>query len=372
MIAVEKFYHALQSEGVQFYAGVPDSLLKDFCAYVTEHNHNNHIIAANEGGAMGLAMGHHLATGNIPAVYMQNSGLGNIVNPLLSMADKDVYAIPMVMIIGWRGELLDDDNQLKDEPQHKTQGRLTLTMLDVMDIPYVIIDADTADVETIVNNTIKQAKQTSAPVAIIVRKGTFAKYSLSAENNTYPLSRETAIGHFVDNLNDNDVVISTTGMPSRELFEVRAQKGHDHNDFLCVGGMGHASQIAVGVAHAQSHKTVWCLDGDGAVLMHMGALAMHNNTPINHVILNNGAHDSVGGQPTVAFDVDFTAMAKSCGYQWHRCVATENDLRQALQDMRKANKPALLEIRVAKGNRPDLGRPTQTPIETKHKFMQQF
>ena len=377
MIDVAKFYKALQSGGIEFYAGVPDSLLKDFCAYVTEHNQDNHIIAANEGGAVGLAMGHYLATGNIPVVYMQNSGLGNTINPLLSMADKDVYAIPMVMIIGWRGEILQDGTQLKDEPQHKTQGRLTVDMLDTMQVPYVIIDADTPNIESVVQKIIAQTQQTSAPVAVVVRKGTFNKYKLSTAKSPYIMTREQAIGYFVDNLTNNDVVVSTTGMPSRELFEVRKAKGHENTDFLCVGGMGHASQIAVGVAHSQvaqgqDNKTVWCLDGDGAALMHMGALAMHHNMPIHHIILNNGAHDSVGGQPTVAFDVDLMKVAQSCGYKWCQCVDNENELKQALQDMQNAPKPAFLEIRVAKGNRSDLGRPTQTPIDTKQKFMNHF
>ncbi|MGB1361130.1 MAG: phosphonopyruvate decarboxylase [Alphaproteobacteria bacterium] len=367
MISPKEVYETLQNLEVDFYAGVPDSLLKDLCAYITEHNKDNHIISANEGSSVGLAIGHHLATGKVPVIYMQNSGLGNIVNPILSMADKDVYGIPMLMIIGWRGEM-ENGEQLKDEPQHKTQGRLTCEILDAMEIPYVVIDKDT-DIKTVLNDMVAKTKKLSSPVAILVRKGTFEKYSLESTSNGYDMTRENAIEHFVDTLTENDVVVGTTGMPSRELFEVRKAKGHDNNDFLCVGGMGHASSIAVGVAQANTNKTVWCLDGDGALIMHMGALSVNKDYDINHVVLNNGAHDSVGGQPTVAFEIDLVDVAKGNGYKWGKSVATEDELKTALTEIKSAPKPAFLEIRVAKGNRPDLGRPTLTPVETKNIFM---
>ena len=372
MISPKTVYETLQGLNVDFYAGVPDSLLKDFCAYITEKNTDNHIISANEGSAIGLAIGHHLATGKVPVVYMQNSGLGNIVNPVLSMGDKDVYGIPMIMIIGWRGEMLADGTQLKDEPQHKTQGRLTTDILNTMEIPYVVIDAETENIESVLTDMVKKATDTSAPVAVLVRKGTFEKHKLDAPKNPYEMTRENAIGHFVDVLTDNDVVVGTTGMPSRELFEVRKAKGHDNNDFLCVGGMGHASSIAVGVAQSKPNKTVWCLDGDGAMIMHMGSMVVNKDYDINHIVVNNGAHDSVGGQPTVAFDVDLTAIANDCGYKWAKCVDNESDLKTALSEIKSAPKPAFLEIRVAKGNRDDLGRPTKTPVETKYSFMEKI
>ena len=369
MISPQKVYETLKSINVDFYAGVPDSLLKDFCAYITEHNKDNHIIASNEGAAIGLAIGHHLGTGKTPVVYMQNSGLGNIVNPVLSMVDKDVYGIPMVLVIGWRGEMKSDGTQLKDEPQHIKQGRITADLLDTMEIPYVVIDADTADIVRVLKDTVAQAQKDLCPVAILVRKGTFEKYILASEPNGYSMSRESAISTFVDSLTSKDIVIGTTGMPSRELFEVRKEKGQPNNDFLCVGGMGHASSIAVGVAQADTDKTVWCLDGDGALIMHMGALCINKDYDLNHFMVNNGAHDSVGGQPTVAFDVDIVAIAIGSGYKWAKCVDNDVDLQKALVEIKAAPKPALLEVRVSKGNRPELGRPTLTPKQTKRIFM---
>lgn len=370
MIEPKELFEALGERGVSFFAGVPDSLLKDFCAYVTDHAPKEaHVITANEGAAVGLAAGHHLATGQVPVVYMQNSGLGNTVNPVTSLADPEVYGIPMLLIVGWRGE-----PGVKDEPQHVKMGRVTPDVVASMHVEQAVLPDTLDEALPVVEMALARARERKAPFALLVRKGTFGKYKLqAAETNDYPLTREAAIGHVVAALPADTLVVSTTGMPSRELFELREQRGEAHDgDFLTVGSMGHSSQIALGVALEKRDRTVVCLDGDGAVLMHLGGLATIGSlAPANyrHIVLNNGAHDSVGGQPTVAFQVDLCGVARACGYRTVVRAITEQELEAALPEVLSGDGPALLEVRVRRGNRADLGRPTMTPRELKERFM---
>jgi len=294
MISCEKFYHSLLENNISFFTGVPDSLLKNICAYITDHApSNNHIIAANEGAAVGLAIGYHLATGKIPLVYLQNSGFGNTINPLLSIVDPEVYQIPMVLMIGWRGE-----PGVKDEPQHKKQGRVNQALLQAMEIPYSILDHDSQQALLSIKEAAHRAVLNRGPYALLIRKGIFEKYQLLKDDKLdFPLTREMAVKIVVDHLDPQDAVISTTGMTSRELFEYRdfLNQGHD-NDFLTIGGMGHTSQIALGIALQKNDRQVFCLDGDGSVIMHMGSLAVIGTQGIGnfkHIILNNGVHDSV-------------------------------------------------------------------------------
>jgi len=370
MLDPEQFFACLQDHDVSFFTGVPDSLLKDFCACIS-HNAvpHQHIIAANEGGAVALALGHHLATGKIPLVYLQNSGVGNIINPLLSLVDPEVYAIPLLLVIGWRGE-----PGVHDEPQHKKQGRVMLAMLDSMDIPYSIVDTEMEQAKATVAHAYHTAHTTNGPFALIVKKGTFRPYPLPHPSTPMTgLTREEAIQHILDEVRDEDIVVSTTGMPSREVFECRSHhhQGH-HRDFLTVGGMGHASQIALAIALHKTDRTVICLDGDGAVLMHMGALAINGTAPaqnLKHIVLNNGAHDSVGGQPTVGFHIDIASIAKAAGYHTAAQAHTAEGIKEEFGHIRQIRGPNLLEIRIKTGARKDLGRPTLTPVENKQGFM---
>ena len=344
--------------------------MKNLCAYITDNAEaNNHIIAANEGGAIGLAAGYHLATGKIPVVYMQNSGLGNTVNPLMSLTDKLVYNIPVLLIIGWRGE-----PGVKDEPQHRKQGLVTLPLLDAMGIKHEVLVNDEKELSGQLNRTIKHMKETNEAFAIVVKKGTFEDYKLSqAVKTDLTMARERAIQLVADVVGEKDVVVSTTGMISRELFEYRAAKGMSHQqDFLTVGSMGHASQIALGIALSHPSRKVFCFDGDGATIMHTGNMAIVGTvTPKNyyHIIFNNGAHDSVGGQPTVGLQVNIPAIAKACGYKTTLSVDNETELKQMLPTFETHQAPLLLEIKVKKGSRKDLGRPTTTPIENKQALM---
>lgn len=370
MISPKLFYDELNNHGVEFFTGVPDSLLKSLCAYIADNTPaERNVIAANEGGAVGLAAGYHLATGRIPVVYMQNSGLGNTVNPLLSLTDKLVYNIPALLIIGWRGE-----PGVKDEPQHAKQGLVTEALLDAMGIHHEVLVDDEDALGGQLAGAIQYIKQTGEAFALIVRKGTFAPYKLqSAATMPLSLSRERAIQLVASSLSDHDVIVSTTGMISRELFEYRVAAGQGHQqDFLTVGSMGHASQIALGIALNQPQRRVFCFDGDGATIMHAGGLAIIGTmAPDNyyHVVFNNGAHDSVGGQPTVGLKVNIPAIAKACGYKTVLSVDNEVDLIAQLNQLSQIEAPLLLEVKVKKGARADLGRPTTTPIENKTALM---
>lgn len=370
MICSKAFYRTLQSSGIHFYAGVPDSLLKAFCACLSDHaDPETHIIAANEGGAVALAAGYHLATGRVPLVYMQNSGFGNSINPLLSLTDPEVYSIPMLLLIGWRGE-----PGLPDEPQHVKQGSVQGKLLDAVDIPWAVIGPESADFETVVRTMIAQAESEKRPVALLVRKGTFEPYhSIHGEPDTPLLTREEALRVLVPSLEEQDIVVSTTGMLSREVFEIRAshKMGH-HRDFLTVGSMGHCSQIALGIAIQKRSRRVFCIDGDGSLLMHMGSLAITGSRkPANfrHIVINNGAHDSVGGQPTAGFLIDIPALATACGYRESRSVHDRQTLAEGMDWLKEATGPVLLEVRVKKGARKDLGRPDRKPVHNKKQFM---
>jgi phosphonopyruvate decarboxylase len=302
-------------------------------------------------------------------VYMQNSGTGNAVNPLLSLADPKVYSIPMLLVVGWRGE-----PGFKDEPQHVKQGEVTLSLFDAMQIPYTVISDDDATAESQFMQLIEQAKSTSAPCAAIIRKGLFSAYKLKNKPaNDYPMSREEALQTVIDSLKKDDVVVSTTGKLSRELFEYREKKGEGHDrDFLTVGSMGHSMSIATGVALSKPDRRVYCLDGDGAFIMQMGALTSIGAlglTNFRHIVFNNGAHESVGAQPTVAFRIDIPQIALSCGYEEAYSVDNIADLKQVLECFRDEQGPALLEIKVNLASRDDLGRPTRTTHENKEDFM---
>lgn len=370
MISPAFFTQTLQSLGISFFAGVPDSLLKSLCAYLKVNvAPADNITAANEGGAMALAAGHFLATGKPACVYMQNSGIGNAVNPLLSLLDSDVYSIPALLVIGWRGM-----PGVHDEPQHVKQGRVTTDLLDAMEMPYTVLADNEADARRQIEMAVSFIKDTGRQMALIVRKGTFEPYSLPAAEPSALPCREEAIRTIISSMPRDTAFVGTTGMISRELFELRVSTGTSHeSDFLTVGSMGHASQIALAIALAQPRRHVACLDGDGAFIMHTGgATIIGSLAPRNllHFVLNNGAHDSVGGQDTVGFRIDIPAIARACGYAQAACIDTLDNLQTQIAAMLASDAgPNLLEVKVRKGARPDLGRPTTTPIQNRDTFM---
>ena len=373
MIRSEFFIEKLRENGIDCFAGVPDSLLKNICAYITDHFDAAHnIIAANEGAAVGLAAGHYLATGKPACVYMQNSGEGNIINPLASLTDQEVYNIPVLLLIGWRGR-----PGVHDEPKHIKQGKVTTNLLDVLGINYDVLSKEEDKAAKQIAKAIDALKKKEV-YALVIEKDTFEDYKLqNIEKNDLAMSREEAIQIVAAILGEKDCIVSTTGMVSRELFEYRTSMSQGHErDFLTVGSMGHASQIALGIALEKKDRRVWCFDGDGAAIMHMGSMAIvASKTPKNyiHVVFNNGAHDSVGGQPTVGLKIDLPAVAKAVGYKAAISVSSKEELDKVLSTLNSQlstiGGPVLLEVKVKKGNRKDLGRPTTTPIQNKEALM---
>lgn len=360
----------LREEGIEYFVGVPDSSLKEFCECVDQTvDGNRHIIAANEGNAIGLAAGWYLGTGRPALVYMQNSGIGNSVNPLISLADSEVYGLPMLILVGWRGA-----PGLKDEPQHVKQGRIMQKLLDALEIPYFILDSTVNDLKDLISSALRMMRRGMTPVVILVKPDSFVTCTHNPDQATeYRLSREEAIKFIVDNLEADDLVVSTTGKISRELYEYRKATSDDKcTDFLTVGSMGHASSIAMGLSSALTDRRVICLDGDGSALMHMGSMAVigQKATPnLVHIVLNNGSHDSVGGQPTVGFGIDFVKVAYACGYRVAALASDSTEIMRAMQDMRKVGGPSFLEVRVNKGARRNLGRPESPPPENRDAFM---
>lgn len=363
-IDAKAFCDGLIERGLDLFTGVPDSLLKDFCACVSDvAPQGTNIITANEGNAVGIACGYHLATGKAAVVYMQNSGEGNAVNPLLSIADPEVYSIPMLLLIGWRGM-----PGVHDEPQHVKQGRVTCELLEAMEIPFEILEDDWQPQLDALLSTMKEQRR---PVALVVPKGAFETYDFVPDAGIAPLTREQALGALLDCIGPDDFVVSTTGKTSRELFELREarQQGHE-SDFLTVGGMGHTSSIALGVALG-TDQNVWCIDGDGSFLMHMGAFpVIAQNAPDNfkYVLNDNGAHESVGGQPTACREADPAEILRSCGFRDVFEARTAEEIVSAMRKLARKGSSALV-IHTRQGSRSDLGRPTTTPCENKDAMM---
>jgi phosphonopyruvate decarboxylase len=359
-----------QSHEVEFFTGVPDSTFKDWMVFLEKEHGNQltNVIACNECEAIAIALGYHLATRKIGVVYMQNAGEGKTVNPLTSLCDPEVYSIPMLLMIGWRGQ--PDE---VDEPQHAKMGKITHKLLDLMNIPHRNLSPDPKESKQIIHSLLEEAKAKQQPVAVIVPRSTIDDQNYSQKITTkYPLSRETAIENIMNNLSGTEVIISTTGKTSRELFEYRTTRKQTPHDFYTVGGMGCASSIALGVALQTPEKKIVVFDGDGALLMQMGTLAtIGHYQPANlyHVLFDNEGHDSTGGQPTVSESSSFTQIAHAGGYRTVKEVNTQDELVEELTNMFTSEGPYFLSIKVNQGSRKDLGRPTTRPIENKQAFM---
>ncbi|MBY0547338.1 MAG: phosphonopyruvate decarboxylase [Candidatus Obscuribacterales bacterium] len=373
MLDPAEFIAILKSKQVSFFAGVPDSLLKNLLALAsTTLDSAEFQVCANEGSAVALACGYHLATGKIGCVYMQNSGLGNAINPLLSLADPLVFGIPLLLVIGFRGE-----PGVQDEPQHKKQGAIMERLMLALDIPFELLGTD-SDLEATIERCLRFAKERSGPAAILVRKGAFAGENglPDAPRSSELMTREAAIAMIAQHGGSRTRFVASTGKIARELYEYRhANPGGVGQDFYCVGGMGHASQIALGICLTAPDTPVYCLDGDGAALMHMGhlaAIAAAAPKNLTHFILNNRVHESVGGQPTVNPATNFSLVGAALNYARSLQVDSEESLKSALQAIPSGGGPALVEVIVAAGSREDLARPAETPQQLKSRFMQLF
>ncbi|MCR5747488.1 MAG: phosphonopyruvate decarboxylase [Lachnospiraceae bacterium] len=360
--------------GADFYTGVPDSQLKALCNYLMDTygiDPNHHMIAANEGNCAALAAGYHLATGKVPVVYMQNSGEGNIINPAASLLNEKVYAIPVIFVIGWRGE-----PGVHDEPQHIYQGEVTVKLLDDMGITSYVVTKDTTadDLKKVMEDYRKKLAE-GHDTAFVIAKGALNYDGKTVYSNSHKMKREDIIEHIAKASGD-DMIVSTTGKASRELFEIRERAGQDHgHDFLTVGSMGHASSIALGVAVNKKDRRIWCIDGDGALIMHMGAMAVMGSVkPDNliHIVINNESHETVGGMPTAAGNIEIPGVAKACGYPNAVSVDTPEALDRELEAAKERKELSLIEVKCAIGARDDLGRPTTTAIENKEAFIKEL
>lgn len=367
MLKPKDLFDGLKDINIDFYAGVPDSLLKNFCNYVDDNSDSHkHLIAANEGNAISIAAGYHLTSGKVGAVYLQNSGLGNCVNPLLSLTHEEVYSIPIFMIIGWRGE-----PGVKDEPQHIKQGQATIKQLEIMDVDYLILDKD-SNLSDVLKKAMKSLKF-KRPFALLVKRDTFLPYE-KTKNKVLAsrLSRERAIREIIRLSSKKDLVFCTTGKASRELYEIRVSLGGNMKDFLTVGSMGHTSSIALGAALGRKDLRVVCIDGDGAMLMHMGGIAIigdHAPNKYIHVVLNNSAHESVGGQETVAGNMDLKKLSESCQYSYYGRADDIDSLKSEWKKLEKYKGPVMLEILISTEVRNNLGRPKSSAKSNKEAFM---
>ena len=366
MVEVKKFNHCFLKNGVDYFTGVPDSTLKEWLKLIFYSGKFTNRIASNEGAAISNASRYYLATGNIGVVYLQNSGLGNCINPLTSLTDPEVYGIPMIMLIGWRGI-----PGQKDEPQHKKMGAITKEMLKVLGIPYSILNDDNYIQE--INKSVELAKLNKKPYALIISPGFFDKYSdCTRSNNSTRMNREESIRSIVSIVKDNDIILSTTGKTSRELYEVCSDNNRGHsNNFYNVGSMGHVGAIGLEVALQKSKRLTFIFDGDGALIMHMGTLAsIGEYQPKNlvHIVFDNESHESTGGQPTLSKAIDIAGVMRSCNYKQVEVVSDKASLIGILNT--SISGPLGVVIKITSFSRKNLGRPTSTPEETKTRFME--
>lgn len=350
MIEPKVFFEELKKNNVDFFTGVPDSYLNGFCRYIRNNvPYTNNVVTANEGNSIAVAAGYYIATKKIPLVYMQNSGYGNALNPLASLADENVYSIPMILLIGWRGE-----PGTNDWDQHKLQGRITGKLLEIMNIPYAVVRNEDINIADTVQWAAKTAREKRKAVAIVVCKGVLSGMKDENYVKDYPMSREKAMEIVIETMPEDTIYIASTGRATRELYYLREKRAEKHcKDFLNVGAMGHASSVALGIAMQQKTRKVVCFDCDAAAIMHMGCFTMartYNAPNLIHIVLNNGAHESVGGQPSAGQVIEFTKIASGAGYATiGREVTDENELTEALNKLSGVQAMSFIDVRIHKG-----------------------
>ena len=356
MIDANHLFLFLKKNKINFFTGVPDSVLKDF-SYVLELNKKKitNIITANEGSAIALAAGNYLSTKKPALVYMQNSGIGNAINPLISLCHPEVYSIPMVLMIGWRGSPKEND-----EPQHQLKGKITPSILKLLNIKFLVLN-DLKDLKKI-KSLITYSKYKKRPVAFLVKKNILHLKNISKrtiQSKKY-LSREIVINELLDKIKKNTRIISTTGYTSRELFQIRKNKKYKKGkDFYMVGGMGHSSMTSLGYS-LNSKNQVICLDGDGSLIMHMGSListGFKSKSNFKHILLNNGAHESVGDQKIDTFKVNFKNVSKSFGYKNYYLAKNNLSFNKNLKYFLKSEGPSFFEVYIRSESIKNLSRP---------------
>lgn len=351
MICSKKFLKFLKKKNINFFTGVPDSVLKDFTENLPK---KRNYIMANEGLSVSLGIGYYLKTKKVPLIYFQNSGLGNAINPLVSVAHKNVYSIPMVLLIGWRGA-----PDIKDEPQHIQQGKSTISILKNIGIKSVILKKDLNLSK--LGTAIDLAKRRLEPIAILVKKNLFSKSSKKIfVKNSYSLQRSEVIKFILNQISYKNIIFSSTGYISRELnHHIKIKKDKKIRAFFNVGGMGHTSSLALGYS-INSRDKIICLDGDGALMMHMGCMAnigTFSKKNFLHILFNNGTHESVGGQTTNSFNINFKKFSQSVNYKSYYSIKNKKDLKKKLPKLFKKDGPSLCEIFIQNKSIKNLGRP---------------
>ena len=363
MIKVQSLINLLKKNGSDFFTGIPDSVLKELSSLLV--NNKKHLIATNEGSAVSIGIGYYLSTKKIPVIYMQNSGLANALNPLISIAHKKVYSIPLILIIGWRGS-----PRVNDEPQHNVKGKITEQLLKLLNISYTIIRSN-SDLKKF-DKQIKLAKKNKTAVACLVESGTLEKNKkLIKKKDFYSLNKELFLKVLLENLPKKTKIVSSTGYTSRELMYVRKNyKLKNGKDFYMVGGMGHTSSVALGYSLSSKNKTV-CIDGDGSLLMHLGSIktiGTFAKKNFKYILLNNNCHDSVGGQNTYANEINFEKLSKSFGFKKFYSIKNNQKLKNNIKNFLSTSDLSFLEVKIANSKIKNLPRPNDL-IKIKNQFM---
>lgn len=363
MIYVEDLLNTLKKKKINFFTGVPDSVLKN----LTYKFKKNHISVNNEGTAVSLAAGYYLATGKLPCVYMQNSGLGNAINPLISITNKNIYSIPSILIIGWRGS-----PNSKDEPQHQVMGKKTKQILKLLGIKYFVA-RNKKDLEKF-EKMIEYSRSKLTSIACLIERSSIKNKKSKTQKkiiNKYKVYRYNFIKELVDLIKIKSNVISSTGFISRELDHILSKKKYlNIKPFYMVGGMGHSASLTLGVS-LKSKKQNICLDGDGALLMHLGSLGIvkkYGKKNFKYILLRNDTHESVGCQPTNSTHINYKILSKSFGFRKYLLITKELDFKNVVKKLINSPGPSFLEVRIKNGSISNLGRPKNLKF-VKKKFM---
>lgn len=371
MISCQDFFNILKENGFTFFTGIPDSTFKNFMKFIVDNDGKclQNLVACNECESIALSAGYYLATNKIGIAYMQNSGLGKAINPLTSLCDQDTYSIPVLLLIGWRGE-----PGKNDAPQHKKMGRIMLSLLETLEIPYSILEPDLDYIKNEMKKAKKYFNNRKEPYAFIIRRNFFEDYDIKTlQKNNYELNREEAIELIMDNLDENDIVISTTGLISREVYEYRENREKDHfKSFYNIGSMGCASSIGLSIALQRPNKRILIFDGDGAAIMQMGVFTtIGKNFPDNlvHIIFDNHAHETTGNQPSNSTAVNFHQVALASNYNYGTIVTTKSQLLDVINEIKHKKGPQMIVVRVKMGFRLDLKRPEKEPTNYKEYLM---
>jgi len=353
MIDVRHFVDELIRQDANVFTGIPCSYLTPLIHEVIARKETRYVLASSEGDALAIASGIWLA-GGMGVVFCQNSGLGNMVNPLTSM--NEPFGIPALLLVTWRGK-----PGVKDEPQHKRMGEITPELLSLIGVEWELLPQEEGTALEVLKRACNFIRRVQRPYALVMSRSTFTSdEDIAIPSSNYP-SRSEALAAFLDNVDAGAVVIATTGKTGRELFTLDDRCGH----FYCVGSMGYASSVAHGIALG-SKRRVYLLDGDGAAIMHMGNLtSIGSSHPANliHIVLDNGCYDSTGAQPTASTSVDFVALALAVGYAQAQSCRSQGDFVLALRSHLPGTGPRLLHVPIRMGSMSQLGRPTTTPYD---------